>query len=103
MEKTLREIIELLGNKEYPYIEFHVTYEVNGEKNDEFYGDAYYKDGQLFALDNDVYSLDDIFYRYEEFEVKEDTEILDISKGIKHMIPIPKGTICLKLWEKAEV
>ena len=66
--KTLKEIIELLGNKDYEYIEFRCLYTVNKKTCDEFYGACKYKDKQLYPIDYDSYSLNDKFIKWKEWE-----------------------------------
>lgn len=100
-EMTLRDIIASLGNKNYPYIECHIVYTHNNQEYDEEYGCCCYKDGQLISLDADSYSLDDIYFKWKEFEAKQDTPIQNNDKSLKYTIP--KGTICLSVWEKGEL
>ena len=81
--KTLKEIIKLLGNKDYKYIEFRCIYTINEEKHDEFYGACEYRNKELYPLDYDSYSLDDKFIKWEEWE--------------------RYGEKCLTVWEEWEV
>lgn len=66
--KSLREIIEELGNKSYNTIECRCLYSFNGQEQDEFFGACSYNNETktLKALDGDTYSLDDLYIKWEE-------------------------------------
>lgn len=86
----LREIIQLLGNKDYPYVEFRCKWEDNGEKFDEFFGACAYTVGSLVPLDGDTYSLDDLYAEWEEW--------VDIEEMVSD-----NGALCLTVWESGVV
>ena len=78
----LKEIIKKLGNKSYYYIDCCCKWEENGYEHIEYFGSCSYdsKTETLTPLDDDSYSLDDL---YEEWEEWEDN----------------KGRTCLTVWE----
>ena len=84
---SLRQIIEKLGNKNYPYICCRCKWtEPNGEDFDEFFGACAYEGGKLESLDGDTYSLDDLYVDWEEW--------VDTSEDYGD-----NGAICLTVWE----
>ena len=91
--KPLREIIEELGNKSYPYIECRCKWtDPDGTKHDEFWGSCSYdnKTGELTSLDHDSYSLDDLYDEWDEWQDLEE----------KHF---DGGQILLTVWEHGQV
>lgn len=87
---SLREIIAQLGNKSYPYIECRCKWtERDGTQYDEFWGSCAYDNGtkKLTPLDNDSYSLDDLYNEWEEWQDLEEKY----------------GQICLTVWEYGEI
>lgn len=66
--KSLREIIEELGNKSYNTIECRCLYMLNGQEQDDFFGDCSYdaETKTLKSLDGDSYSLDDLYIKWKE-------------------------------------
>lgn len=68
MKKSLREIIELCGNKDYDYIEERFKCILCNEIEDTFTGCFSYKNGEIISLDGDCYYLEDVYDEYEEIE-----------------------------------
>lgn len=66
---TLKEIIEQLGNKSYPYIEVRYRWKESGKESDIFAGACSYdnKTGQLASIDGDSYSLYDRYIEWKEW------------------------------------
>lgn len=84
----LSEIIEKLGNKSYPYIEFRCKWTFkDGTKSDMFFGSCSYdnKTKKLTSLDGDSYSLNNIYYEWEEWQDLEEKYF-------------DNGQICLTVW-----
>lgn len=88
-ETTLKEIIEQLGNKSYPYIEVRYKWKESGKESDIFAGACSYdnKTGQLTSIDGDLYSLNDRYVGWKEWV---DDDYLE--SGEKQMI--------LTVWEE---
>lgn len=62
----LREIIRLLGNKSYSFIECRCKWHDGKTDYDEFFGACKYEDGILTPLDGDTYSLDYVYSEWKE-------------------------------------
>ena len=63
----LKDIIKSLGNKNYEYIECRCKWtNDNGQEQDDLFGACSYRDGILIPLDEDSYSLDDLYVEWEE-------------------------------------
>ena len=89
---TLREIVNL---KNYPLIECKSLCSDNDDKKtDEQCGYCSYMNGQLKAIDNNVYSLDDLYVKSQEFVLQ--------TPLILGKLHYPAGTICLTVWSEEE-
>ena len=69
---------DLIKNKDYDYISWRVTLPDDFDEEDTFFGAAKSIDGELIALDGDIYSEDEEVLRYEEWSQLED----GISNGL---------------------
>lgn len=61
---TLKKLLEEL-DRDFNKIEYRTITRLFGQDIDVFSGCCQYKNGELIALDNDFYSLNDIILRYE--------------------------------------
>lgn len=71
---SLSEIITMLGNKSYDYIEVRLLWkDTNGTEYDEFIGACSYNntiedsENRLQSLDGGNYSLNDLYIKWKEF------------------------------------
>ena len=71
---SLSEIITMLGNKSYDYIEVRLLWkDADGTEYDEFIGACSYNntiedsENKLQSLDGDNYSLNDLYIKWKEF------------------------------------
>ena len=84
----LREIIEKLGNKNYECISVRCKWTDKGQDYDEYCGDCKYIDGKLIPLDGDSYSIEDLYFEWEEKE----------ENGVNRLVVWEKGVV-VKDWE----
>lgn len=70
MRKTLKEIIQFYGNKDYDYIEERFKWVMDNGNGieDAFTGCFSYKNGKIINLDGDCHYLKDTYDEYEEIE-----------------------------------
>ncbi len=89
---TLKKIIDSMGNKDIPYIEFRkkslTTRDENGKNWDYFTGSASYKNGLIISGDIEEYDLD---YICDEYKITE-AEIDSTNKSVR------RGDIILIVW-----
>lgn len=63
---------DLIKNKDYDYISWRVTLPEKDGGSNTFFGCAYSKNGELFPLDGDIYSEDEVVLSYEEWSKPEE-------------------------------
>lgn len=74
--KTLKEVIDVLGNKSYQRLEIRRYVERNGEMCDALVGICAYDNvGRLISLDGKTYTLDMICSQWKEFRIGKGTAL----------------------------
>lgn len=94
---------DIVAGKEYPYIECRAVFTHNNEEFDEFFGACSYMNGELKPLDGDTYSLEDEYFKHEEWVSDKDCydEVSDGEKTNK-VLRVKAGDTCLTVWEECE-